>query len=328
VIRELEAGDVLDERFLLVEVISRSGMACIYKALDRERGQFVAVKVPLFAFEGNVVTYERFQREETIGLQLDHPFILKIHPTNRPKSRPYLVMDLLEGETLHHAMHTTRPLPEEWAAQIGSSVCAALHHMHAKGIVHRDLKPENIMLCRDGGIRVFDFGLAKVARMRRLTFTAFSATMGTPDYMAPEQVRGRRGDHRSDLYSLGAILYEMVTGKTPFEGDTPLVVMNVRTTGDPLAPRRINAQLTPVIEEIILHAMARNPADRYASAAQMKAELDDYERVKITGRCRRLEPTKPWTEGDIAWRVTAAVVGLYFAAVGLVFWYFSLRGRH
>jgi serine/threonine-protein kinase len=326
--QEPEPGSILDERFEITELISRSGMACIFKARDHETNQVVALKVPLMQFESDVGTFTRFQREEEIGRQLDHPYILKIVPVTRPKSRPYLVMEYLDGRTLDKVMEQTRPLPEKEAAQIASRVCEALEHMHARGIVHRDLKPQNIMVCKDGSIRILDFGIAKAARMRRLTFAGFSPTMGTPDYMAPEQVNGRRGDQRTDIYSLGAILYEMVTGKVPFEGESPYVVMNIRTTGDPVAPRKLNDHLTPVMEEIILHALSRNPDDRYANAGQMKAELDDYERVELVERFRHLQPVKPWKR-----RFQMLPLILFFAALqvivfGLLLWYFTHRAKH
>jgi serine/threonine protein phosphatase PrpC len=321
------AGTILDDRFELMELISRSGMACIFKARDHETNAIVAVKVPLMQFESDVGTFTRFQREEEIGKQLDHPYILKIVPTTRQKSRPYLVMEFLSGRTLDKLMEETKPLPEKAAAQIASRICEALEHMHGRGIVHRDLKPQNIMICEDGSIRILDFGIAKAARMRRLTFAGFSPTMGTPDYMAPEQVNGRRGDQRTDIYSLGAILYEMVTGKVPFDGESPYVVMNIRTTGDPVAPRKLNPQLTPVMEEIVLHALARNPADRYENAGQMKAELDDYERVELIGRYRNLQPVRSWKGRFRALPLIVFFVILQVIGFGVMLWYFSHRGK-
>ena len=139
-----------------------------------------------------------------------------------------------------------------------------------------------------------DFGIARAQSSRRLTFVGFTPAMGTPDYMAPEQVRGSRGDERTDIYSLGAILYEMSTGEPPFGGDSAYVIMNARVTGDPQAPRKLNPKLTPVLEEIILHAMERDPKRRYQKASEMKTELDDYEKVQLTGRCSHLQAPQIW----------------------------------
>jgi serine/threonine protein kinase len=144
-----------------------------------------------------------------------------------------------------------------------------------------------------------DFGIARSGEGRRITYTGFTPAMGTPDYMAPEQVKGKRGDARTDIYSLGAILYEMLTGRQPFEGENPLVIMNARLISDPVAPRKVNPELSPQIEEIILHAMERDPAKRYASAAEMKSEIDDPATVTVTGRAERLQAQVPWKQG---WR--------------------------
>src|ERR1043166_4984124 len=133
-------------------------------------------------------------------------------------SRPYLVMEYLQGQTLDEVMQVTRPLPEKDALQIASRLCDALEYMHEHDVIHRDLKPQNVMLCNDGSLRIMDFGIAKAGSSKRITFGGFSPTLGTPDYMAPEQVKGQRGDERTDIYSLGAILYEMLTGRLPFEG--------------------------------------------------------------------------------------------------------------
>jgi serine/threonine protein kinase len=201
--------------------------------------------------------------------------------------------------------------------------------MHKRGVVHRDLKPQNIMVCQDGSIRIIDFGIAKASRLRRLTFVGFSpTTMGTPDYMAPEQVNGRRGDFRTDIYSLGTILYEMTTGKVPFEGESPYVTMNMRVSGDPVAPRKLNEQLTPVIEEIILHALARKPEQRYESAAQMKTELENYDQVELTGRYRHLEPVKAWRSRSHLLPMIIAFIVLQVVLLGLTAWYFSRHGKN
>ncbi len=286
--RELAPGSVVDDRFEIVGLISRSCMASIFKARDLRSGTTVAIKVPLAECESDPVAFDRFLREEEIALKLDHPDIVRVIPTEGPRSRPYLTMEYLEGERLDQLLARARPVPEEQAVAIASRMCGAMGHMHGRGIVHRDIKPANVMMCGDGTMRLFDFGIAKASHLKRMTFAGPTVAMGTPDYMAPEQVEGRQGDERTDIYSLGAILYEMATGVPPFQGDSAYAVMNARTLVDPVAPRRINPRISPVVEEIILHALARDPRDRYPTVAAMKAELDDFDLVRTTDRCRQL----------------------------------------
>ena len=287
---ELQPGQVLDERFEITDVIARSGMGSVFKATDLKTGGPVALKVPLMKLESDPAFFSRFEREEEIGRTLNHPSILRVIPIDpQERSRPYLVMEFLEGQTLDEVIQKVRPMPEADALQIASRLCDAIGYLHAHGVVHRDLKPQNVMLCNDGSLRIMDFGIAKAAASRRITFGGFSPTLGTPDYMAPEQVKGRRGDERTDIYSLGAILYEMLTGRLPFEGQNAYTVMNARLLGDPVAPRTYNPALRPEVEEIVLHAMAREPDDRYRSAETLKADLDAPERVHISGRASRLQ---------------------------------------
>ena len=290
---EVQPGQTLDNRFLIDSVITRSGMASIYKGTDTTTGEIVAIKIPYMQLESDPASFARFQREAEIGRVLNHPNILRFIQVPE-QSRPYIVMEYLEGKPLGQVMNELRPLPVADAVQIASNVCGALAHMHQHKIVHRDLKPQNIMICNDGGLRIIDFGIAKATEMRRITFAGFSPAMGTPDYMAPEQVKGQRGDERTDIYSLGAVLYEMVTGSVPFDGPNPFIVMNSRISGDPLAPRLRNPEIPEELEEIILHAMEREPHRRFASAAAMKEELDNPESVKLTERYRHLESPKAW----------------------------------
>lgn len=317
---EVKAGDVIDGRFEIDSVISRSGMASIYKAKDRETGETVAVKIPYMQLESDPAAFSRFQRESEIGEMLHHPNILRFIKVPN-KSRQYIVMEYLEGKTLSTILQEMRPLPIPDAVQIASYVCGALAHMHEHNVVHRDLKPQNIMICDDGTLRIIDFGIAKATEMRRLTFAGFTPAMGTPDYMAPEQVKGKRGDERTDIYSLGAVLYEMTTGSVPFDGPNPFIVMNSRITGDPVAPRKLNPAISEPLQEIILHAMEREPHRRYQSAAAMKKELDDPESVKITGRHHLLKSPKAW---KTQWQgarliVLSAVIPLLAFAAALFF---------
>ena len=301
---EIQVGDTLDDRFWIESVISRSGMASIFRAMDLTTNKAVAVKVPHMQFESDSASFSRFQREAEIGKKLNHPNILRFIDVPN-QSRPYIVTEYLQGRTLSEVMTEVRPLPIPDAVQIASALCSALAHMHENKIVHRDMKPQNVMICDDGTVRIIDFGIAKASAMRRLTFTGFTPAMGTPDYMAPEQVKGRRGDERTDIYSLGAMLYEMTTGVVPFEGPNPFIVMNARLTGDPVAPRKVNPEISEELEEIILHAMERETHRRYPSAAAMKAELDNPESVKLTGRHHALRSPRLW---KTRWRGARLVV--------------------
>jgi serine/threonine-protein kinase len=307
-VTEPQPGDVIDERFAILELIGRGGMASVFKATDFETGQLVALKFPFLQLESDPVFYSRFQQEIELGRTLDHPGILKVLTVDRP-SRPYAAMEHLEGETLWDRLHRTRPLPIDEALCVATLVCDALQYMEQHGVVHRDLKPTNIMLCRDGSLRIMDFGLAAKGAVRRMTFMA-SEALGTVDYMAPEQLKGRRGDRRMDIYSLGAILYEMTTGHVPYD-DQPdeYTKMKARLVGDPAAPRNYAPALSPHVEEIVLRALARDPGDRYQSAAELHADLADPCRVRISGRASRLQPPRvPSRYWKLAQLIAVAVV--------------------
>jgi serine/threonine protein kinase len=309
---EFAPGSRLDDRFVITDVICSGGMACIYKAGDLlNGGRTVAIKIPYETVVADPILFSRFQSEEKIGGELDHPSILKFFPVKN-KSRMYLVMEYLEGKTLFEWLRERRRLPESEALALASRICEPLQYLHDRGILHRDLKPENIMLCRDGSMRLMDFGIARLAYARRMTFIGFAP--GTPHYMAPERVNGRRGDARTDIYSLGAILYEMLTGKIAFNNEDTMEIMNARVTGDPESPRRLQPEISPQAEEIVLHAMERDPDKRYATAAALKADLDHPGQVKLTGRCDRLEPSTPFKRGlrkartIILWAVVPVIV--------------------
>jgi len=323
-----QPGHVLDGRFLITDVLSRSGMGTIFKAEDQQnRRQLVAIKVPHLEFESDPNFYSRFQREERIGLELNHPLVLKFVRVEN-KSRPYIVTEYLKGCTLEHMLKAMRPLPEKDALKIASLVCDALQHLHEHGVVHRDLKPQNIMICCDGTIRIMDFGLARDTASRRITRVGNSSSMGTPDYMAPEQVLGKRADKRTDIYNVGALLYEMLTGALPFQDDNPWAALNARVGGDPVAPRKINPELSAQAEEIVLRALQREPANRYQSAAEMKAELDTAEHVRVTGLADRLQPPGEWQPKlwQRPWVVASAMLAPL--GIGVVMLLFMLLRGH
>ena len=325
---EIEVGKILDNRFRITDLVSRSGMASIFKAQDQQTGETVAVKIPFMQFESDPAFYTRFQREESIGKTLKHPYILRILSVEE-KSRPYIVMEFLQGQTLRKVLRSVDRMPVKDALAIASRICEALEYLHGQNVIHRDLKPENIMLCDDGSIRLMDFGIAKAAGLRRLTFSGFSSSLGTPDYMAPEQVKGKRGDARTDIYSLGVMLYEMVTGALPFEGTNPYAIMHARLAGDPIAPRKWNPDLSPQLEEIILHALERQPYDRYPTAAALKIELDNPDAVQVTGRAERLRPPAAWNRGwrSFRWIILAVLVPIVIFGLMYLFTHNPWKGH-
>jgi serine/threonine-protein kinase len=287
----LGPGCRLDDRFDITEIICSGGMSTVFKGRDLENGgRVVAIKIPHESVEADPALFSRFQREEEVGGKLDHPSILKFYPVKN-KSRPYLVMEFLEGRTLYHVLRDRKALPEAEALALASRICEPLQYLHDHGILHRDLKPENIMMCNDGSLRLMDFGIARFAHARRLTFIGFAP--GTPHYMAPERVNGKRGDARTDVYCLGAVLYEMLTGVIPFNDTDNVAIMNARVTGDPEPLREYNSDISPHAEEIVLKAMERDPDKRFATAAEFKAALDAPAQVELTGRHKRLQRSTP-----------------------------------
>jgi serine/threonine-protein kinase len=295
---ELRPGSVLDGRFKITDQINKGGMGTIYEAIDQSTGEVVAIKIPLMRFESDPAFYFRFEREEEVGAMLHHPSILRIVPV-RDKGRPYIVMERLHGELLSDVLKKEKGISIPKAIEITLRIAEALQYMHEKKVTHRDLKPNNIMMCRDGSIRIMDMGLAKADDRRQITVPRVSGTMGTPHFMAPEQVKGTSAGGRTDLYSLGAMLYVMATGKLPFDGADPFTVMHARVVGDPAAPRSINPDISPALEEIILHAMARDPQARYPSVQEMIRDLQSPGTVVPTGRDKRLVPPDP---RKIQWR--------------------------
>jgi serine/threonine-protein kinase len=290
---QLRICQVLDGRFLIREAVGRSGMATAYHAEDMFRGRRdVAVKVPLLRVESDSAFLARFLHDEEIGLKLSHPFLLRFYPTDRKRCRPYAVTEFLRGCTLDRLRRGSSRLPEADSLRIVSLICEALGYMHGQGIIHRDLKPTNIMICRDQTLRVMNFELASPPGGSRGMLAKLTPVLGTPEYMAPEQVEKGRIDERTDIYGLGAILYELLTGSVPFQDANVWKSASQRTTGDPIAPRVLNPALSTQAEEIVLHALQRMPADRYPSMAAFRADLSARSSVQVTGYCNRLEPPR------------------------------------
>jgi len=277
-----EAGDTLDH-YRIEAAVAHGGMSVLYKAADLNSGRQVAIKVPLPEMEADPVLIERFNREQEIGLELDHPGVVKCF-NSEERSRVYMVIEWVEGRLLRTILNEEKKLPIERAVKITLGICDALDYMHKRGIVHRDLKPENIMVDDSDQIKLIDFGIAMKEEARRLTFVNVSSLLGTPDYISPEQVKGARGDQRSDIHSVGIILYEMLTGRVPFIGPNPLAVMNERILNDVKPPRELNPEISPQLEEIMYRALEREPRHRYATASEMMWDIEHQEQVGIEPR--------------------------------------------
>jgi serine/threonine-protein kinase len=278
----LYAGDQLDD-YQLESLVASTGMATVFRATDLRDSSRAAIKVPQPQAECDPIFHERFRREMEIGARLRHPGIRKIFPS-AGQSRLYMAMEWLDGRLLRQVLAGQGPMSIERAISIATQILAALEYMHTSGVVHRDLKPENVMLDAKDRIKIIDFGIAACAGSRRLTFGKLSQVMGSPDYISPEQVKGKRGDARSDLYSVGVILYEMLTGQTPFHGANPFAVMNARLVTSPRPPSEINPAISPGLDEIVLGALERDPSQRYANAQDFARDLAHPDEVAVTDR--------------------------------------------
>src|SRR5882762_1851851 len=279
---ELHLGDQLDH-YRIEGVAARSGMASIFRGTDLRNGRAVAIKVPHPEMESDPIFFDRFNREEEIGKKLDHPGVVKVL-NDEERSRRYMVLEWVDGRLLRQILNEEKKLTPERAIRITLALCKALDYIHSQGVVHRDLKPENIMIDKDDHVKLIDFGIAANAGSRRLTFAKLTQAMGTPDYISPEQVKGKRGDARSDIYALGIMFYEMLTGKVPFTGPNPFVVMNERLLNHPVPPREIDSTIPPELQEIIYRALERDPAKRYPNAHEFALDLEHPEKVGVADR--------------------------------------------
>ena len=275
-------GDQLDH-YRIENLVARSGMASIYRATDLQTGRPVAIKIPHPEVECDPALFDRFRREEDIGKTMDHPGVMKVLDDEK-RSQVYMVMEWVDGRLLRKILDEQRKLDPQRTVSIILRILDALQYIHTHGVVHRDLKPENIMVDEHDNIKLIDFGIAGNANARRLTFANFSQTMGTPDYISPEQVKGKRGDARSDLFALGVMLYEMLTGKVPYSGDNPFLIMNDRLLNNPVPPREVDPAVTPQLQEIIYRALEREPKNRYASARDFAWDLQHQDQVGVAER--------------------------------------------
>lgn len=267
-------GQKLDNRYEITEQIGSGGMADVFMAHDTEEDRIVAVKILKDEFSQNEDFLRRFRNESKAIAVLSHPNIVKIYDVGLSDKIKFIVMEYIDGITLKDFIEQQGVLRWKDALFFITQILRALQHAHDKGIVHRDIKPQNIMLFEDGTIKVMDFGIARFSRIDGKTMS--DKTIGSVHYISPEQARGDMTDERSDIYSVGVMLYEMLTGKKPYDADTPVAIALKHMQDEPLSPREINPSIPEALEEIVLHAMEKDPSRRYQAASQMINDIDTF----------------------------------------------------
>ena len=279
------------DHYEIIRMLGHGGMNRVYLARDVTNEQEVVLKFPNDELIGDIAVFERYKREAEIGNRLHHPQVQQLLNTDEKRSEDYLVVEFIEGKTLRTILeeHAPDPLPVADAIRITLLISDALAYCHERGIFHRDIKPENIMVQEDGNIKIIDFGVALLEGARRVTWRGLSSTVGTPDYMSPEQLKGERGTASSDIYAVGVMLYEMLCGHTPFEGENIFAIMNQHVSQDPPSILLINPQLSPELATVVMHAIRRDPSKRYKSMRDLHHDLLHLEEVKPVA----YEPDEP-----------------------------------
>lgn len=269
----IRSGDLLDN-YRLEALAATGGMASIFRATDTRTGRPVAVKIPHRERVGDQLILERFHNEAEIGRKFDHPGLVKVLP-NDGASLCYAVMEWVEGRLLREIIDDQGKLPIERGIRITLAICDALEYIHGQGLVHGDLKPDNVMVDAEDNVKLIDFGIARETRVNQWMRVRPEEAMGTPGYVSPEQMKGKPVNARTDVYSLGIILFEMLAGEVPFSGVDPLTAMNLRALVDPPPASEINPDISHRLQAIVHRALARDRANRYASAREIAFDLSE-----------------------------------------------------
>lgn len=281
---QFEPGQQLG-RYSIIRALGHGGMSNVYLAHDAQEDQQVVLKFPHEEILGDVATHERFTREVKIGHLLNHPNIQRLHELATLNHSEFLVLEYVPGDTLRHAFDVrgthrdAKDFPQ--AADLGLQLARALAYAHENHVAHRDLKPENVIVTPEGQAKVMDFGIAFMQGARRVTWGPLSSQVGTPDYMAPEQIQGGRGDSRTDVYALGMILYEYLAGCLPYRGDNALAVMNQHVNAKAPPLHQFRKDVPPALEETVMKAIRRNPSSRWPTMAALIEALENPANVEV-----------------------------------------------
>ncbi len=325
-------GTIVD-RYEIIEPLGAGAYAETYLARchdgdrdDAADGRLVVIKSPNPALLADVSIFQRYQREAAIARSLSHPHVQGAVDDAAHRSEHYLVLEYVEGGNLRQRERALDPhhrgVPLDTAVEWGRELALGLSYLHSRGVVHRDLKPENVLVGTDGRLKIADFGTALVDGAKRLTWKHLTEGLGTPDYMSPEQIQGSRGDHRSDLYAWGVIMYELITGHAPFKGDNWMATMAGHLTQSPPPPLTRRRDCPPALSAVVMHAMRRWPDNRYQHADELLADLDRLDGVDPPSFDD--EPEEPMGGMSTAstsrrvWLLALAVSAGFLAACALV----------
>jgi beta-lactam-binding protein with PASTA domain/predicted Ser/Thr protein kinase len=271
---------IFGDRYEVEEPLGTGGMAEVWRGHDRVLNRTVAIKTLLPQFARDASFVDRFRREAQAAARLNHPGIVSVYDSGTDGDTPYIVMQYIEGRTLGDFLGSGKTLPPKQAAQIAQEIAEALGVAHAHGVIHRDIKPANVMITRDGKVLVMDFGIARLISGPE-TAPQTSAVLGTASYLSPEQAQGQPVDARSDIYALGVVLYEMLTGRPPFTGDSPMAIAYKQVNATPPAPSSANPDVPPELDAVVMRALSKNPANRYQTGQEF---ADDLERARTGGQ--------------------------------------------
>jgi serine/threonine-protein kinase len=312
--------------YKIVEAIGSGAICQTYKAIG-PNGKFVAMKFPSVAMVGDASTYERFLREAKIGKQLVHSAIPRTIAIFENYEAPCLVLEYIEGKTLRSILADHAPFTLDESFWIIRQLASALIYLHNHGVYHRDLKPENVLLDSTGRVHIIDFGIALLEGARRVTWRNLSDVLGTPDYISPEQIQGKRGDARSDLYSLGIMFYEMLTGAVPFSGENATAVMNQHLTVAAGLPSKINPAIPPNIDAIIMKSIRKDPKERYQTAESYLDDLKNYKELDTSNFPTKKEKVTGVVTNRQIW-VFSGLIALGFIVITGIIILIGLLGRH